>query len=146
MRRPLKAALLPGAAPGIGSLAGARAGEGALSRTLYLIGGFLALGLGGLGILLPLLPTVPFIILAAYCFARSDETLERWLVDHPTFGTHIRSWRERGAISQKGKRAALAAFAASALIALLFVSLPYSLTPLAAALVGGTWIWTRPDA
>jgi len=58
----------------------------------------------------------------------------------------IRSWRERGAISQKGKRAALAAFAASALVALLFVSLPYSLMPLAAALIGGTWIWTRPDA
>ncbi|PKQ03561.1 MAG: DUF454 domain-containing protein, partial [Alphaproteobacteria bacterium HGW-Alphaproteobacteria-12] len=42
--------------------------------------------------------------------------------------------------------AALAAFAASTLVALLFVSLPYSLTPLAAALIGGTWIWTRPDA
>lgn len=122
------------------------AAEGPLSRTLYLIGGFLALGLGGAGVVLPLLPTVPFIILAAYCFARSDETLERWLVEHPTFGIHIRLWRERGAISRKGKRAALAAFAASALIALLFVSLPYSLTPLAAALIGGTWIWTRPDA
>ena len=80
-----------------------------MSRTLYLISGFLALGLGGLGVLLPLLPTVPFIILAAYCFARSDETLERWLVEHPTFGTHIRLWRERGAISPKGKRAAPAA-------------------------------------
>ena len=146
LRRLLKAALLPGSAPGIRSLAGVSAAEGPLSRTLYLISGFLALGLGGLGVLLPLLPTVPFIILAAYCFARSDETLERWLVEHPTFGTHIRLWRERGAISRKGKRAALAAFAASALIALLFVSLPYSLTPLAAALIGGTWIWTRPDA
>ena len=146
MRRFSKAALLRGSAPGMRSLAGDGAAEGPLSRTLYLISGFLALGLGGIGVVLPLLPTVPFIILAAYCFARSDETLERWLVEHPTFGTHIRLWRERGAISRKGKRAALAAFAASALIALLFVSLPYSLTPLAAALVGGTWIWTRPDA
>lgn len=146
LRQLIKAALLQRHAPGILSLTGKDAAENPLSRTLYLISGFLALGLGGLGVLLPLLPTVPFIILAAYCFARSDETLERWLVEHPTFGTHIRLWRERGAISRKGKRAALAAFAASALIALLFVSLPYSLTPLAAALIGGTWIWTRPDA
>lgn len=146
LRQLSKAALLRRPAPGIRSLAGEDAAENPLSRTLYQIGGFLALGLGGVGIVLPLLPTVPFLILAAYCFARSDETLERWLVEHPTFGSHIRSWRERGAISQKGKRAALAAFAASALVALLFVSLPYSLMPLAAALIGGTWIWTRPDA
>ncbi|MFA7640033.1 MAG: DUF454 family protein, partial [Parvibaculum sp.] len=46
-----------------------------MSRTLYLIGGFIALGLGGLGVILPLLPTVPFIILAAFCFARSNERL-----------------------------------------------------------------------
>lgn len=146
MRRLLKAALLQGFAPGVRNLAGEGAAESPLSRTLYLISGFLALGLAGVGVVLPLLPTVPFVILAAYCFARSDETLERWLVEHPTFGTHIRLWRERGAISRRGKRAALAAFAASALIALLFVSLPYSLTPLAAAFIGGTWIWTRPDA
>lgn len=48
-----------------------------MSRMLYLIAGFVALGLGGIGILLPLLPTVPFIILAAFCFARSNRDLER---------------------------------------------------------------------
>ncbi len=115
-----------------------------MSRTFYLIAGFLALGLGGIGILLPLLPTVPFVVLAAFCFARSNETLERWLVEHPTFGVHIRMWRERGAISRKGKQAALAAFALSAMLALAFVPLPWSLISLAAAAIGGSWIWTRP--
>ena len=46
-----------------------------MSRMLYLIAGFIALGLGGLGVLLPLLPTVPFIILSAFCFERSNEAL-----------------------------------------------------------------------
>lgn len=117
-----------------------------MSRTLYLIAGFLALGLGGIGILLPLLPTIPFIILAAFCFARSNKALERWLLDHPTFGVHIRMWREKGAISRKGKQAALAAFAVSTVLALALAPLPWSLAPLAAAAIGGTWIWMRPEA
>ncbi len=117
-----------------------------MSRTLYLIAGFLALGLGGIGILLPLLPTVPFIILAAFCFARSNKALEQWLLEHPAFGSHIRNWRDLGAISRKGKHAALAAFAVSVLIALLFAPLPWALAPIAAALIGGCWIWTRPEA
>mgnify|MGYP002177091429 CR=1 FL=1 len=106
-----------------------------MSRTFYLIAGFLALGLGGIGILLPLLPTVPFVILAAFCFARSNETLERWLCEPPTFGAHIRMWRDRGAISRQGKPAALAAFARSAMLALAFVPLPWSLISLAAAAI-----------
>ncbi len=117
-----------------------------MSKIFYLIAGFIALGLGGLGVLLPLLPTVPFLILAAFCFARSNEALERWLLEHPAFGVHIRLWRERGAISRKGKQAALAAFAVSIVFALLFAPLPWSLAPLAAALIGGSWIWTRPEA
>lgn len=117
-----------------------------LSRTLYLIAGFFALALGGIGVLLPLLPTVPFVILAAFCFARSNPALERRLVEHPVFGGHIRAWRERGAISRKGKQAALAAFAISAVLALLLAPLPWSLAPLAAAAIGGSWIWTRPEA
>ncbi|MDO8837391.1 MAG: YbaN family protein [Parvibaculum sp.] len=116
-----------------------------MTKLLYLIAGFVALGLGGLGVLLPLLPTVPFLILAAFCFARSNKALEQRLLTHPTFGFHIRLWRERGAISRRGKQAALIAFAISAVVALLLAPLPWSLAPLAAALIGGSWIWTRPE-
>src|SRR3546814_7007716 len=104
----------------------------------------MSLGLGGLGVLLPLLPTVPFIILAAFCFARSSTALERRLLDNPRFGPAIRLWREKGAISRRGKRAALAAFAFSAVLGLLASPFPWSLIPLAAALIGGPWIWRRP--
>ncbi len=116
-----------------------------MRRTLYLIAGFASLILAGLGVLLPLLPTVPFVILAAFCFARSSPALEARLLEHRVFGPHILRWREHGAISRKGKRAALVAFAVSAVFALLLSPLPWSLIPLAAAAIGGSWIWRRPE-
>ncbi len=124
----------------------ARRASSDLKRTLYLAGGFASLALGTVGALLPLLPTVPFVILAAFCFARSSPALERRLVEHPRFGPHIVAWREKGAISRKGKRAALAAFAVSAIVAFAFAPMPAPLITLAAALIGGAWIWTRPEA
>ncbi|HUD93440.1 YbaN family protein [Sphingobium sp.] len=117
-----------------------------MRRHLYLIAGFLSIGLGTIGVFLPLLPTVPFMILAAFCFARSNPRLEAKLLDHRHFGPHIRRWRERGAISRRGKKAALVAFAFSTLLALLFSPWPWFLVPVSAALIGGSWIWTRPEA
>ncbi len=117
-----------------------------MRRHLYLIAGFACIGLGTLGAFLPLLPTVPFMILAAFCFARSDPRLEAKLLDHKIFGPHIRRWRERGAISRKGKKAALAAFVFSIVLALIFSPWPWFLIPIAAALIGGSWIWTRSES
>ena len=115
-------------------------------RTLYLAGGFMALALGAIGIGLPLLPTVPFMILAAFCFARSSPRLETKLIAHPVFGPHIVRWRVNGAVSRRGKQAAIIAFAMSAVAGLVLAPLPYALAPLAAGLVGGVWIWRRPEA
>ncbi len=117
-----------------------------MRRAAYLLGGWAALLLGAVGLALPILPTVPFVILAAFCFARSSPALERRLLDHPGMGPHIRAWRERGAISRRGKIAATLAFAASATAGLLIVDGPARWLPLAAGIVGCTWIWRRPDA
>lgn len=114
-------------------------------RLLFLGLGFASVALGALGILLPLLPTVPFMLLAAFFFARSSPRLEAWIVRHPRFGPHVRTWREKGAISPAGKRAALAAFALSALLGLVLLPFPWLLAPVAAAHAGGSWIATRPD-
>lgn len=117
-----------------------------LLKPFYLFFGLLSVTLGIIGIFLPLLPTVPFLILAAFCFARSNTRLETWLVDHPLYGGHIRLWRDRRAISRKGKRAALFAFAVSIALSLLLVPWPWWLATAAAALVTGSWIWRRPES
>ena len=117
-----------------------------MRKIAYLIAGWLAVALGLVGAILPLLPTVPFMILAAFCFARSSPRLEAWLVDHRLFGEHIRNWRQRGAISMRAKRLALLAFACSSALGFLLLAFPLSLVPLSCAVVGGAWIWKRPVA
>ncbi len=115
-------------------------------RIVYLVGGWLALIAGGIGIFLPLLPTVPLIILAAFCFARSSPRLEAWLVGHPRMGPHILAWRARGAISRRGKLGALAAFLAGIIVSMIFAPWPWPLAPVLAACICLPWLWTRPDA
>ncbi len=117
-----------------------------MKRHFFLVSGWLALALGAIGAFVPLLPTVPFVILAAFCFARSSPRLEAWLLTHPTFGGYIVAWREKGAISRKGKIAASLAFAVSILLALIFAPWPWMMAPIVAAAVTGSWIWTRPEA
>lgn len=77
-------------------------------RSVYLVLGLLAVGLGFLGLFLPVLPTTPFLLVAVACFARSSSRLERWLLEHPRFGPTLRDWRERGAIPRRVKATALA--------------------------------------
>ena len=114
-------------------------------RLVYMALGALSLLLAAVGAVLPLLPTVPFVLLAAFFFARGHPPVEAWLLRHPTFGPHIAAWRARGAISRRGKRAALAAFALSAILGLALAPMPWALLPVAAALIGGGWVWTRPE-
>ena len=74
-----------------------------IKKTVLIIVGFLSLGLGGLGIVLPLLPTTPFVLVAAFAFAKSSDRLHQWLLDHDVFGPLINNWRQYGAISRRAK-------------------------------------------
>ena len=70
---------------------------------LFRLLGFVFLGLGALGIVLPLLPTTPFVLLSAACFARSSERWHRWLLANETFGPMIRNWEDKRCISCRVK-------------------------------------------
>lgn len=76
-------------------------------RTAWFVTGLTCLGLGLLGAVLPLLPTTVFLLVAAFCFARSSPALHDWLITHPMFGPPITAWQTQGAISRRAKRAAL---------------------------------------
>lgn len=84
-------------------------------------------------------------LIAAFCFARSNPAWERRILDHPRFGPPILAWRERGAISRRAKLAALSALAASAALGLWMIEGPWRFLPLGVALVSGGWIATRPS-
>ena len=72
-------------------------------RIVLIVIGCLCLALGGLGIVVPLLPTTPLVLVAAFAFANSSETLHQWLLDHRVFGPLIDNWRRHGAISRTAK-------------------------------------------
>jgi len=88
-----------------------RRGVSRLMRGVFLVLGLGFVALGFIGIFLPVLPTTPFLILAAACFARSSERLEGWLLNHRHFGPLLRDWRARGAIPRKAKWMALGGMA-----------------------------------
>lgn len=69
--------------------------------------GTAAVGLGAIGIFLPLLPTTPFLLLAAACFLRSSDRLYNWLIHHKWLGGYIRQYREHRAVSRPAKAATL---------------------------------------
>ena len=74
-----------------------------IKRYLYLALGFICVGLGFVGIFVPGLPTTIFVLVAAWAFSRSSERFERWLLEHPIFGSLIKNWRQYRGISIKSK-------------------------------------------
>lgn len=78
-----------------------------MKRTVYKPLGFLFLALGLLGIPLPILPSTPFILLAAWFFARSSERWHTWLLRSALFGPMIRNWEESRCLSRRTKTVAV---------------------------------------
>lgn len=115
-------------------------------RALWAGLGGLFVALGLVGVVLPLLPTTPFMILAAACFARSSPRLHGWLLGHRLFGPAIISWRDHRAIPRRGKQAAIIAMAAAFALSVALGVAPWALALQAVVLgVMGTWIVTRPS-
>ena len=111
----------------------------------YLTVGMLALLLGLIGIVTPLLPTTPFLILAAWASAKGSSRLHNWLVNHPRLRSPLAAWRNEGAIPSSAKRMALAMLFLSWLM-LIGAALPLvGLVLLSGVLITiATFIATRP--
>jgi uncharacterized membrane protein YbaN (DUF454 family) len=78
-----------------------------LVRTLWFIAGTICVVLGAIGIVLPLLPTTPFLLAAAACYYKSSERMHRWLLNNKWFGEYIRNYQEGKGLTKKTKITAL---------------------------------------
>jgi len=114
-------------------------------RLLWLVTGLLAVVTGAIGAVVPLLPTTPFLLVAAFAFARSSERLTRWLHEHPRFGPLIDNWQRHGSIDRRSKLVAMIVIVATP-IATLFTGAPaWAIGAQVAILAGSaTFIMTRP--
>ena len=117
-----------------------------LTRLGWWLLAYASLGLGLIGIFVPGLPTVPFVLLSALAAARGSERLHAWLLAHPRFGPAIGDWQAHGAVSRKAKRLATAMMTLSGVVMLLLMPDRWWAVPgiVVMALVA-VWLWRRPE-
>lgn len=115
-------------------------------RSLWTGLGVVALALGIVGLALPIMPTVPFVILAAFAFGRGSPRMRRWTLRHPTLGPPVRRWERDGAISRRHKAYAVAGMGGSMVLGLL-LALPWTALAAQALCLAGAaaFVLTRPD-
>ncbi len=116
-------------------------------KIVYVLAGILSLTLGFIGIFLPILPTTPFILLAAFCFSRGSRQLHHWLVSQPHLGKMIRDWEHNGVIRLRVKLMAAAILVALFSYTVVYVNVPMLIKVLV-TLIGVSvllFIWTRPS-
>jgi hypothetical protein len=115
-------------------------------RWAWLLLAYLALALGLIGIVVPGLPTTPFILLAAFAAARGSTAMHQWLLGHRLFGPMIRDWERNGAISRRAKWTASIAMAFCAVVMFVVSArLWLAVFGTGTMLVVGVWMWLRPE-
>ncbi|MCH7909810.1 MAG: YbaN family protein [Candidatus Hydrogenedentes bacterium] len=114
---------------------------------MYVILGYISLALGIIGMPLPILPTVPFVLLAAYFFSKGSPRLHHWLVSHPYLGKMISDWERNGVISMRAKLLSTAMMVVLFSITLIFVEVSFVIKAIV-SMIGVSvlfFIWTRPS-
>ncbi len=114
-------------------------------KTLWFLAGIVCLLIGLAGLVLPAVPGVVFLIMAAACFARSSPRFERWLLEHAYLGPPIRHWRATGSIPRRAKYLAIASMAVS-LSGIAWFAPPIAVAVSAVGMTAAAiYIMTRPD-
>lgn len=120
-----------------------------MKRIIYIIAGLLCVGLGALGVVIPGLPTTPFLLLASWCFYRSSQRLQDWLLKS-WLGAYIRSYHRRGGMTFAQKASACGIMTAMvALSVILFIpkdSVAKIIVPITGAAGVLTVIFAVPNA
>lgn len=114
---------------------------------VYRFLGLFCFGLGGVGMVVPLLPTVPLWILAALLFSRSEPALRQKIYDHPRFGATVRDFVERGQLSRRSKVGAILGAGLCTSLSLWIVGPPVQVLIAVAAIMAAVFVWlaTRPE-
>lgn len=115
-------------------------------RAVYLVIGFLFVGLGVLGAFLPVLPTTPLLLVSLWAFSKSSVRLERWLLEHKRFGPRLTAWRTHRVIPLAAKLAAWGSMAAS-LTLMIVLGRPMFQIAVAATVmaIGATYVASKPS-
>ena len=113
-------------------------------RWLLLALAVVCLALAIVGIFLPVLPTVPFVLLAAWAASLSSPRLSRWLDNHPLFGKPLNEWRRHGVVRRRAKWAATITMSASVMV-FLVRPLWVPLTAITIMTSVAAWLWRRPE-
>lgn len=118
-----------------------------MRKPLYLLAGMLSLLLGAIGAVLPLLPTTPFVLLAAFCFSRSSKSFHQKLLSNKLFGPMIIEWERHGVIPLKIKCLSSSLMLLMVSYSVIFRDMPLWLDIIAVGLVivALSYIWTRPS-
>ncbi|MFT4103236.1 MAG: YbaN family protein [Burkholderiaceae bacterium] len=115
-------------------------------RVIWMIAGALSLLAGFIGIFLPLLPTAPFVLLAAFCFSRGSRRWEQWILDHPRFGPIVRDWNDRRAVPRRAKQLAITMMTISSVGMWFVIKPPWNWMPGLCCAVVAVWLWRLPDS
>jgi uncharacterized membrane protein YbaN (DUF454 family) len=110
-------------------------------RRVLLVAGTFFVGLGILGIFLPVLPTTPFLLLAAACYARSSERFYDWLLKHRWFAKYIRPYREGKGVPLKAKVLSISLIWVTILFSVIFIVHPLMMRIIPIVIAGGVTLY-----